>query len=184
MGRFFLSVAKAAAATALDPRLGAESGLKLHMADESKSGAPTGKTNNAEPEQSSGIRNRNKGKTQSTTLGTATANHPNQQLVASKGTDQTQTRTQKKIVVVEHHRPQSSTKYDGGWIAQIAALLVGEDARQYYALICGNCYMHNGLARREDFPFITYWPRDMETTSNQIQNPVYSYNRKPPNCHN
>ncbi|CAK8570087.1 unnamed protein product [Lathyrus sativus] len=149
--------AKAAAATVLASKLGAESGLKLHMADESKSGAPTGKTNNVELVQSGGLRNRKQGQAQSTTLGTTAPNHPDQQSVASRGTDQTQTHTQKQVVVVEHHQPQSSTKYDGGWIAQIAALLVGEDPKQSYALICGNCYMHNGLARREDFPFITYY---------------------------
>ncbi|KAI5393941.1 uncharacterized protein At2g24330 [Lathyrus oleraceus] len=149
--------AKAAAATVLASKLGAESGLKLHMADESISGAPTGKTNNVELVQSGGLRNRKQGQAQSTTLGTTAPNHPDQQLVASRGTDQTQTHTQKQVVVVEHHQPQSSTKYDGGWIAQIAALLVGEDPKQSYALICGNCYMHNGLARREDFPFITYY---------------------------
>lgn len=148
--------AKAAAATSLASKLGADSGLKLYMEDESKSGAPTGKTNNVEPVQSSGLRNRKQGKTQSTNLGTTTPNHPDQQLVASGG-DQTQTRVQKQPVFVEHHQPQSSTKYAGGWIAQIAALLVGEDPMQSYALICGNCYMHNGLARREDYPFITYY---------------------------
>lgn len=114
------------------------------MADESISGAPTGKTNNVELVQSGGLRNRKQGQAQSTTLGTTAPNHPDQQLVASRGTDQTQTHTQKQVVVVEHHQPQSSTKYDGGWIAQIAALLVGEDPKQSYALICGNCYMHNG----------------------------------------
>lgn len=139
--------AKAAAATSLASKLGADSGLKLYMEDESKSGAPTGKANNVEPVQSSGLRNRKQGQTQSTNLGTTTPNHTDQQLVASGG-DQTQTRVQKQPVVVEHHQPQSSNKYAGGWIAQIAALLVGEDPLQSYALICGNCYMHNGKWNR------------------------------------
>ncbi|KAF7120966.1 hypothetical protein RHSIM_Rhsim13G0137200 [Rhododendron simsii] len=59
-------------------------------------------------------------------------------------------------VVVEHHNP-GSTMQGGGWIARIAALLVGEDPTQSYALICGNCHMHNGLARKEDFPYIVYY---------------------------
>ncbi|PNY03806.1 hypothetical protein L195_g000216 [Trifolium pratense] len=149
--------AKAAAATVLASKLGADSGLKVYTEDKSKSGAPTGKPNNVEPVQSSGLRNRKQGQTQSTSPGTTTPNHPDQQLIASGGADQTQTRVQKQPVVVEHHQPQSSTKYDGGLVARIAALLVGEDPMQSYALICGNCYMHNGLARREEFPFITYY---------------------------
>jgi endoplasmic reticulum junction formation protein lunapark len=150
--------AKAAAATSLASKLGADSGLKLYMEDESKSGAPTGKTDNVEPVQSSGLRNRKQGKIQSTNLGTTTPNHLDQQLVASGG-DQTQTRVQKQPVFVEHHQPQSSTKYAGGWIAQIAALLVGEDPMQSYALICGNCYMHNGKWNKfnvTDVCFLTY----------------------------
>lgn len=31
-----------------------------------------------------------------------------------------------------------------GWLAQIAALLVGEHPSQCYALICCKCHMHNG----------------------------------------
>uniref|UniRef100_A0A0A9HBE6 Lunapark zinc ribbon domain-containing protein n=1 Tax=Arundo donax TaxID=35708 RepID=A0A0A9HBE6_ARUDO len=54
-------------------------------------------------------------------------------------------------------RYQRSGTSDGGWIAKIAALLVGEDPSQSYALICGNCHMHNGLARKEDFPHVTYY---------------------------
>jgi Predicted integral membrane zinc-ribbon metal-binding protein len=32
-----------------------------------------------------------------------------------------------------------------GWLAQIAALLVGEHPSQCYALICCKCHMHNGM---------------------------------------
>lgn len=134
--------AKAAAASVLASKLGADSGL--YLADESKPGAPTGKTNNAEPVQSSGIRNRKQVRTKATTPGTTTPNYPDQQLVSSGGIDRTQTSVQNQLVVVEHHQPQSSTKHDGGWVARIAALLVGDDPTQSYALICGNCYMHNG----------------------------------------
>jgi hypothetical protein len=140
--------AKAAAATVLASKLGADSGLKVYMEDKSKSGAPKGKPNNVEPVQSSGLRNRKQGQTQPTSLATTTPNHPDQQLVASGGAAQTQARVQKQLVVVEHHQPQSSTKYDGGLVARIAALLVGEDPMQSYALICGNCYMHNGKWNR------------------------------------
>jgi len=95
--------------------------------------------------------------------------------------------------VVEHY--QGSGTSDGSWIAKIAALLVGKDPSQSYALICGSCHMHNGmfitkcppgnqkcsfiffcltcctyrnwmhcmirelagLARKEDFPHVTYY---------------------------
>jgi len=56
---------------------------------------------------------------------------------------------------VEHFRGHAGN--DGGWLARVAALLVGEDPTQCFALICGNCHMHNGLARKEDFAFITYY---------------------------
>lgn len=136
--------AKAAAAAVLAYKLGEDSGLKVHMEDESKVGAPAGKSNKVERVQSTGLRNRKQVQTQSTT-----PNHPDQQLVASRGIDQTQTLVQNELLVVEHHQPQSSTKHYGGWIARIAALLVGEeDPMQSNALICGNCYMHNGKRNR------------------------------------
>ncbi|QHN89077.1 uncharacterized protein DS421_16g569080 [Arachis hypogaea] len=135
--------AKAAAATVLASKLGADSGLKVYVGDESNSAAPTGQSIDADPARS-------------ISSGTSTPNVPDQQLVGAAGTDQTLTSEHNQLVVVEHHQPQSSTSQDG-WIARIAALLVGEDPTQSYALICGNCHMHNGLARKEDFPFITYY---------------------------
>ncbi|KAH1225173.1 Uncharacterized protein GmHk_11G032145 [Glycine max] len=148
--------AKAAAATVLASKLGADSGLKVYVGDES-SGVSTGKTKDVEVVQSSGLRNRKQVTSRSTSPGTTTPNYSDQQLVGSGKIDQTQTHEHNQLVVVEHHNPQSSTMNDGGWIARIAALLVGEDPTQSYELICGNCRMHNGLARKEDFPFITYY---------------------------
>ncbi|RDX57667.1 hypothetical protein CR513_63073, partial [Mucuna pruriens] len=142
--------AKAAAATVLASKLGADSGLKVYLGDESIPGAPTGKSNDIEPVHSTGLRNRRQVQSRSTSPRSATPYFADQ-------LDQTQTYEHNQPVVVEHHQPQSSTTQDGGWIARIAALLVGEDPTQSYALICGNCYMHNGLARKEDFPFITYY---------------------------
>lgn len=46
--------------------------------------------------------------------------------------------------LVVEHSPVAISPQDGGWIARLAALLVGEDPTQSYALICGNCHMHNG----------------------------------------
>ncbi|KAL5074262.1 hypothetical protein RYX36_013246 [Vicia faba] len=149
--------AKAAAATVLASKLGADSGLQWYMGDDSnRSGASTGKSNDVELVQSSGLRNRKQAQTRSTGTGTTSPNFADQQLVGSGGFDQTQGSENNQLVVVEH-QPQSSNPQDAGWIARIAALLVGEDPTQSYALICGNCHMHNGLARKEDFPFITYY---------------------------
>ncbi|CAK8568707.1 unnamed protein product [Lathyrus sativus] len=149
--------AKAAAATVLASKLGADSGFQWYMGDDSNlSGPSTGKSNDVELVQSSGLRNRKQAQTRSTGTGTASPNFADQQLVGSGGFDQTQGSEYNQPTVVEH-QPQSSNPQDGGWIARIAALLVGEDPTQSYALICGNCHMHNGLARKEDFPFITYY---------------------------
>ncbi|XP_061346216.1 uncharacterized protein At2g24330-like [Gastrolobium bilobum] len=149
--------AKAAAATVLASKLGADSGLKVYVGDESNPSAPMGKSNDVELVQSTGLRNRKQVNSRSTSPGTNAPNFADQQLVGSAGNDQTQTSEYNQLLVVEHHQPQSSTTQDGGWIARIAALLVGEDPTQSYALICGNCHMHNGLARKEDFPFVTYY---------------------------
>ncbi|ESW33285.1 hypothetical protein PHAVU_001G057800 [Phaseolus vulgaris] len=147
--------AKAAAATVLASKLGSDSGLNVYVENES-SGAPTGKTKDVEVVQSTGLRNRKQVNSRSTSPGTNTTNYSDQQLVGSGKINQTQTPEHNELVVVEH-LPQSSAMNDGGWIARIAALLVGEDPTQSYALICGNCHMHNGLSRKEDFPFITYY---------------------------
>lgn len=122
----------------------------MYLGDESSPGASMGRSNEIEIVQSSGLRNRRQVQSRSTSPGTTTPNFADQQLVGPGGIDQTQTFELNKPVVVEHHLPQSSTTQDGGWIARIAALLVGEDPTQSYALICGNCYMHNGKGARFD----------------------------------
>lgn len=137
--------AKAAAATVLASKLGADSGLQWYMGDDSNlSGASTGKSNDVELVQSSGLRNRRQAQTRSTAgTGTTSPNFADQQLVGSGGFDPTQGSEYNQPTVVEH-QPQSSNPQDAGWIARIAAMLVGEDPTQSYALICGNCHMHNG----------------------------------------
>ncbi|ESW09101.1 hypothetical protein PHAVU_009G100100 [Phaseolus vulgaris] len=148
--------AKAAAATVLASKLGADSGLRVYLEDELNSRAPIGKSNDVELIQSSGLRNRRQVQSRCTSPRAGTPN-PGDEQVGLGGSYQTQTSDDNQPVVVEHHQPQSSNTLDSGWIARIAALLVGEDPAQSYALVCGNCYMHNGLARKEDFPFITYY---------------------------
>ncbi|KAM6559595.1 hypothetical protein CsatA_028834 [Cannabis sativa] len=143
--------AKAAAATVLASKLGADSGLKMFLGDEHEPNvqATMGKSKDVELVQSGGLRNRK---------------HPNTHSISGEGTHQSpgsedpaQTSEQSPLVVSHYNPTQGSSAQDGGWIARIAALLVGEDPTQSYALICGNCHMHNGLARKEDFPFITYY---------------------------
>lgn len=41
--------------------------------------------------------------------------------------------------------PGKMSNTSGGWVARLAAMLVGEDPTQCYALICKNCHMHNGV---------------------------------------
>ncbi|KAF7817195.1 putative transmembrane protein [Senna tora] len=151
--------AKAAAATVLASKLGADSGLKVHFGDESKHCSPTRKSNDVEPVESGGLRSRKQVVSRSTSPATTKQKKSDQQFVNSGGIDETQTPQHNQLVVVDHHQPQSSTTQDRGWIARIATLLVGEDPRNSYALICGNCHMHNGLAQKEDFPYITYYCR-------------------------
>lgn len=64
---------------------------------------------------------------------------------------------QHQQMIVEHYNPTGATTQYGGWLARIVALLVGEDPTQSYALICVNCHMHNGLARKDELPYITYY---------------------------
>ncbi|KAJ6995405.1 hypothetical protein NC653_018004 [Populus alba x Populus x berolinensis] len=147
--------AKAAAATVLASKLGADSGMKVYLGDESKPTTPTGKINDVEPVQGSGLRNRKQVHTRSSSAGSTLAQHSGEEMPRSEQSKGPLTSEHSQLV--EHGNLQGYTAYDGGWVARIAALLVGEDPTQSYALICGNCHMHNGLARKEDFPYITYY---------------------------
>ncbi|KAK4479531.1 hypothetical protein RD792_015047 [Penstemon davidsonii] len=145
--------AKAAAASVLASKLGADSGLKVYLGDESKISAPSGKSNDVEVARTSGLRNRKPSQSKTTSTGSASPEEVIPSPVGLEGADMSQQRQ----LVVEHYPQTSFTANDGGWIARLAALLVGEDPTQSFALICGNCHMHNGLARKEDFPYITYY---------------------------
>ncbi|OVA09165.1 protein of unknown function DUF2296 [Macleaya cordata] len=147
--------AKAAAATVLASKLGADSGLKVYVGEESKLNPPSGRSKDAEFAQSEGLRNRKPSHARSNSAGSLVMHQSVEEVPNNVGSNGPVVPTQNEAVVVEHH--PNSTVHDGGWIARIAALLVGEDPTQSYALICGNCHMHNGLARKEDFPYITYY---------------------------
>ncbi|CAN4076162.1 unnamed protein product [Withania somnifera] len=146
--------AKAAAASVLAYKLGTDTGLKVYVGDDTKHNVPTGKSNDVEVAQSTGLRNRKQARSSSPE--TAVMDHHELEMLQHaqlEGSDL----MQHQQTVVEHYNPIGSSTQDGGWLARIAALLVGEDPTQSYALICGNCRMHNGLSRKEDFPYITYY---------------------------
>ncbi|KAJ4950157.1 hypothetical protein NE237_026989 [Protea cynaroides] len=146
--------AKAAAATILASKLGSDSGLKVYLGDESKFQAPSGKSNDFQSVQSSGLRNRKQSQTGSSS-GLSTVTHQSvEKIHHDLLLDDSETVEQNQMAVEHDPRP---AVHNEGWIARIAALLVGEDPTQCYALICSSCYMHNGLARKDDFPYITYY---------------------------
>ncbi|WOL10728.1 hypothetical protein Cni_G19487 [Canna indica] len=146
--------AKAAAATILASKLGADSGLKVFVGDESKTSAPFAQSNDVDPTQTTGLRNRKQPHASSNSTGSTVISQPLSEISSELGADGQEIGAQSQRVV-EHYKGSGGN--DGSWIARLAALLVGEDPSQSYALICGNCHMHNGLARKEDFPHISYY---------------------------
>lgn len=147
--------AKAAAATVLASKLGADSGLKVHVGDDSNRNAPAGKSHDVDVANVSGLRQRKQ--SQSNTSGADNVHVPEHEKgMLSPKSDGAEIFQQQQLVV-EHYPQSGATSNDGGWIGRLAALLVGEDPTQSYALICGNCRMHNGLVRKEDFPYVTYY---------------------------
>ncbi|CAH2077399.1 unnamed protein product [Thlaspi arvense] len=150
--------AKAAAATVLASKLGADSGLKVFLGDEPQVDLSSGKSNDMELNQSRGLRNRRQPNTRPHSSGSASAHHSDDESHHSGTSERLPgTAEQNQQMLVEHYSPQGYAAHDGSWISRIAALLVGEDPTQSFALICGNCHMHNGLARKEDFAYITYY---------------------------
>lgn len=133
--------AKAAAATVLASKLSADSGLKLYMEDESNQIVSTGKDNDMEVARTTGLRNRKPSATNTSTENAYTT-HTGEEMSYHGGPDGTMISQQHQMAV--QHYTQTGPMNDGGWIARFAALLVGEDPTQSYALICGNCHMHNG----------------------------------------
>lgn len=125
-------------------KLGADSGLKVHLGDESNPNVPSGKSNDVEFVQAgSGLRNRKQGHSRSSSAGSASLHHPDEDARRPTVSGSPHASEHKQLVV-DHYNPQGPAVNDGGWLARIAALLVGEDPTQSYALICGNCHMHNG----------------------------------------
>ncbi|CAI9106113.1 OLC1v1005182C2 [Oldenlandia corymbosa var. corymbosa] len=138
--------AKAAAASVLASKLGADSGLKVYLGDESKLNAPVGKSSDVELVPSSGLRNRKQVQTRANGSDHTVLDHHEEEMLHQTGLEGLDV-SQHQQLVVEHHQQSGSTSQDGGWLARVAALLVGEDPTQSYALICGNCHMHNGKGK-------------------------------------
>ncbi|CAL9135595.1 unnamed protein product [Musa acuminata var. zebrina] len=145
--------AKAAAATVLASKLGADSGLKVYVGDEPNT-STVAKGSDADPVITTGLRNRKQSHARSNSTGSTIVSQMVNETSDELGVDDQEISAQTQKVV-EHYKASDAS--DGGWIARIAALLVGEDPSQSYALICGNCHMHNGLARKEDYPRISYY---------------------------
>ncbi|XP_047951767.1 uncharacterized protein At2g24330-like [Salvia hispanica] len=148
--------AKAAAATVLASKLGADSGLKVYLGDDQSHVATAGKSNDVEVAATAGLRNRRQSHSRTYSTESGFTEHPEEAMLSPSGVDDVGMSHQHPTVV-EHHPQSGPNAHDGGWIARVAALLVGEDPSQSYALICGNCHMHNGLVRKEEFPYITYY---------------------------
>ncbi|KAK3142036.1 hypothetical protein QOZ80_4BG0341350 [Eleusine coracana subsp. coracana] len=143
----FDPAAKAAAASVLASKMGAETGLKVSMGDEAKSDLTQARSSNVE------VRDQKETKGKGSSQG-STRNVHTQQDTFNESVSANLEAMQPSIVVGHN---QGSGISAGGWIAKIAALLIGEDPSQSYALICGNCHMHNGLAMKEDFSRVTYY---------------------------
>ncbi|OAY78778.1 Uncharacterized protein ACMD2_08447 [Ananas comosus] len=170
--------AKAAAATVLASKLGADAGLKVSVESEAKDSTKSAKSNDVEMVQSSGLRNRKQGHARSNSAGSTTTDTQVVTRTSNEPGGNDGAAAVQSYKVVEHYK--GSGTYDGGWIARIAALLVGEDPSQSYALICGNCHMHNGLARKEDFPHITYYCPHCHALNTSKQDSVSSSDRTTP----
>ena len=124
--------------------MGADSGLKVHLGDESNLNVPSGKSNDVEfVPPGGGLRNRKQGHSRSSSAGSGSLHHHDEDARRSAVFEGRQA-SEANQLVVDHYNPQGPAVNDGGWLARIAALLVGEDPMQSYALICGNCHMHNG----------------------------------------
>ncbi|XP_024979299.1 uncharacterized protein At2g24330-like [Cynara cardunculus var. scolymus] len=148
--------AKAAAASVLASKLGADSGLQVSVGGDepqpNQQGA--GKSSDVDFAQSTGLRRRNPPEARSP--GGKLVDHSDKETASYAGSEVSEISLPSELVV-EHHNPMAINSHDGGWVARLAALLVGDDPSQSYALICGNCHSHNGLARKEDYPFISYY---------------------------
>lgn len=166
--------AKAAAASILASKLGAESGLKLAYAaglaskdDLAAQGMSTGTPKDqtapggsldGDPIDSVGLRNR-RPQQRRESVGPASSQGMQRMegfaqennVPGAMGTSEVWDEQGMDV------KPPRNRASDGGWVARLAAMLVGEDPTQCYALICKKCHAHNGLAKKEDYQYIQYY---------------------------
>lgn len=114
----------------------------MYLGDDSQLNVSTGKSNDVELVQSSGLRNRKELHKRSSSEG-STKMYQFEGETSPEGSE-IPTIPENEQLMANQYNPQGSVAQDGGWIARLAALLVGEDPTQSYALICSNCHMHNG----------------------------------------
>ncbi|XP_071691898.1 uncharacterized protein At2g24330-like [Rutidosis leptorrhynchoides] len=164
--------AKAAAASVLASKLGADSGLHVFVDESHLNQHGIGKRSDVDVSQSSGLRRR------TPSAAVSPVKNYDKEAFQYAGSEVSEISLPSEVSV-EHQTPVAISHQDGGWIARLAALLVGEDPTQSYALICGYCHMHNGLARKEDFLVITYYcphchalnkPRNWDESSTSAAN--------------
>lgn len=149
--------AKEAAARILASKIGAEAGLKLSLepshGDESQVGSNEPKSQDVNLNDSTGLRRRIKHQSTPSSINQV----PLLQGPVIGETAPTTGRTSQWEQEMEAEQYSGKAAGGGGWVARLAAMLVGEDPTQCYALICKNCHMHNGLARKEDFQYVSYY---------------------------
>lgn len=116
--------AKAAAATVLASKLGADSGLKVYVGDEDKLNSATRMSNDVEFVQASGLRNRKPGHTRSSSAGSSPVLHRDEGMLCSAQSEGLQT-AQEKPLVVEHQNPQGSALHEGGMDCSISCITCG-----------------------------------------------------------
>ncbi|KAI5072479.1 hypothetical protein GOP47_0013024 [Adiantum capillus-veneris] len=150
--------AKEAAARVLASKLGADAGLALaleqsNIIEESRRGSFEGRRQSADPLDATGLRRRTK---HQPSPSTGQSFLPPGSAVNESGLRRGDSGEQ--IMELEQTTGRmNGSGGGGGWLARLAAMLVGEDPTQCYALICKTCHMHNGLARKEDFQYIAYY---------------------------
>eukprot|EP00246_Nothoceros_aenigmaticus_P006717 TRINITY_DN1983_c0_g1_i1.p1 TRINITY_DN1983_c0_g1~~TRINITY_DN1983_c0_g1_i1.p1 ORF type:complete len:407 (+),score=59.52 TRINITY_DN1983_c0_g1_i1:539-1759(+) len=153
--------AKAAAATILASKIGVDSGLKLalqHPEEEnqsdSKKSPGLSKGRGSESTDHPALRKRRVSKMDESTSDRPFGERNGREYGGSTGYYSQSFGDE----IMDDREMQRNRErgISGGWIARFAAMLVGEDPTQCYALICKNCHMHNGLATKEDFPYVTY----------------------------
>ncbi|ERN02264.1 uncharacterized protein At2g24330 [Amborella trichopoda] len=137
--------AKAAAASVLASKLGADSGIKVFV-DDTNINTSTVQSSGAEVVRSDGLRKRRPTHARNNSTGSVLAHHQFHEEFNPQdpglGAPQEEVAEENPTIEMGNHLKR--TAVDGGWIARIAAMLVGEDPTQCYALICSNCHMHNG----------------------------------------